>query len=75
MPSSWGASEVCPECGLRYPRMRTGLTFADVVEMFWQPSDDPARWKNKRRRTILGKWHQIKLELWDYHLECCDGES
>lgn len=31
--------------------------------------DDTSKWKYKRRRTILGKWHQIKRELWRYHTE------
>lgn len=42
--------------------------------MFWTDSDDPADWVYKRRRTVLGKWHQIKRELWDEHLDMCEGK-
>ncbi len=65
----------CERCGLYYDDMLTGLTYGEVFEMLWEPSHDPSRWRYKRRHTVLGKWHQIKLELWEYHLETCEGES
>jgi hypothetical protein len=43
--------------------------------MFWSGSDDPADWKYKRRHTILGKWHQIKQEMWQQHIENCEKEE
>ncbi len=39
--------------------------------MFWSGHDDPTTWVNKRRRTILGRWHEIKLTMWEEHLELC----
>lgn len=61
----------CPFCGLAYQDFRTGLTFQDVKSMFWVNDPDSATWKYKRRNTVLGKWHQIKQELWARHLDGC----
>lgn len=43
--------------------------------MFWMPAHDSSAWKYKGRHTVLGKWHQIKLELWEQHLGQCDMEA
>lgn len=64
----------CPYCALRYKDFRTGLTFKDVKALFWTLSDDPADWKYCRRHTVLGKWHQIKKEMWELHLKGCKEE-
>jgi hypothetical protein len=61
----------CPNCGVYYDDFRTGFTFTDIFQMFWKPEHDPSKWKYKRRNTVLGKWHQIKLEMWNEHLEHC----
>lgn len=66
-------SDRCPHCGLQYADFRTGLTYQDVYDMYWSGSDDPSDWKYKRRGTILGKWHQLKLEMWKRHLEGCEA--
>jgi len=63
----------CPYCGLRYDDLRTGLTYQEVYQMYWMYSSDPRDWKYKRRHTILGKWHQIKLEMWEEHIRACEG--
>ena len=39
--------------------------------MFWTDSEDSNQWRYKRRHTILGKWHQIKKEMWQEHLYMC----
>lgn len=51
-----------------YDEFRTGLTFVEVRQMLWSPSDDPSTWRYKRRGTVLGKWHQIKRELYERYL-------
>ena len=61
----------CPECGARYRDQRTGLSFRDVFALLWSHDDDPATWRQKSRGVVLGKWHQIKRELWDEHLRSC----
>jgi hypothetical protein len=33
--------------------------------MMRDDSDDPETWRYKRRGTVLGAWHEIKLQL--YH--------
>jgi hypothetical protein len=65
----------CVHCGLRYSDMRTGLTYKDVYEMFWSGSDDTSTWVNKRRGTVLGRWHQLKLELWERHIDLCERRT
>ena len=59
--SKWGKKNGLPG----YDRFRTGLTYRDVWEMFRDDNDDRTEWKHKRRHTILGHWHEIKLQL--YH--------
>jgi len=68
--------EICPICGITYQEFRTGLDYAEVRAMFWSPNPDPSTWRYKRRATVLGKWHQIKQEMWANHLEsCCPVEE
>lgn len=52
--------------------MRTGLTYSCIYSMLWSGSDDPSTWRYKRRRTVLGLWHQIKREQWFDHLDDCE---
>lgn len=61
MSSTYGARRGVPE----YDRFRTGLTFREVSRMMRVASDDPADWQHKRRRTVLGYWHALKLQLWE----------
>jgi hypothetical protein len=70
MGSKW--ESVCPYCGARYSKLRTGLTYKDVYGMLWSYSDDPRDWRYKRRNTVLGKWCQIKQQLWEEHIYCCE---
>lgn len=62
----------CSVCGLTYSQLRTGFTFEDVYQMFWVGSEDPKDWKYKRRHTVLGKWHEIKLDMWAEHVYLCE---
>lgn len=64
----------CPWCGLRYDAFRTGLTFGEVRQLMWSPSRDPNDWVYRRRNGVLGKWREIKLEMWDEHLHWCEME-
>lgn len=66
---------VCPWCGFRYADLRTGLTYGEVYLMLWSSSEDSSDWRYKHRNTVLGKWHQIKLELWERHLDGCRLEA
>jgi len=67
--------EECPICGLRYDDFRTDLTFREVWMQFWSGDPDPTTWVNKRRRTVLGRWHQIKESMWREHLEMCEMQA
>jgi hypothetical protein len=64
----------CPYCALRYKDFRTGLTFAEVRQMFWVDSEDSRDWIYKRRNTVLGKWRSIKLEMFEQHVLVCKEE-
>ena len=56
----------CPSCGISYRKFRTGLKYRDVYHFIWCR-------EYKRRHGVLGYWHQVKLEMWEYHvLECKD---
>ncbi len=63
-----GNDERCPHCNMRYRDLRTGLSYNEVFELLMDYSEDSADWSYKRRHTVLGKWHQIKREQWDYHI-------
>jgi hypothetical protein len=53
--SRYGAARGVPE----YDTFRTGLTFARVRR------DMRGTFKHRRRRSVLGFWHQIKLDMWE----------
>ncbi len=63
----------CSVCGLVYRDFRTGLTFGDVRREFWKQTDDRTQWHPARRHTVLGRWRQIKLSMFEQHLgECAE---
>ena len=69
-------AEVCEHCGLKYRDFRTGLTYSAVRDTYWVADPDSAKWKYKRRNTVLGKWREIKKEMWAEHLyQCADMEQ
>ena len=46
---------------LPYEKFRTGLSYREVYHMIYQ-----RRWK--RRRGVLGFWHEVKLRMYDEYL-------
>ena len=68
-----GNEDECPACKLTYRKLHTGFSYQDVWLMFFDDSDDTDDWKYKTRGVILGKWHQIKQEMWTEHIERCEG--
>lgn len=66
-----GNDEKCPHCELKYKDLRTGFSYTDIYAMFWRCSEDKEQWRDKRRGSILGLWHQIKQETWAAHIEEC----
>lgn len=58
-------------CGARYDEFRTGLSFADVRAMMRSASDNPADWRQKRRNSVLGFWHELKLMMWEQAHGAC----
>jgi hypothetical protein len=55
---------------VEYRAFRTGYTFEDIRQMLWSYSDNPNDWPNVSRHTVLGKWREIKLEMWEHHKRC-----
>ena len=58
-----------------YEDFRTGLTYRDVYQMLWSGSDDPKDWRYKRRHTVLGCWHQLKLQLYAQYLDAVESDA
>lgn len=63
--------ETCPHCGQTYRALRTGLTFEQVTQSMRVASDDPRDWRYRRRNGVLGRWREIKLNMWGEHLSLC----
>jgi hypothetical protein len=52
-----------------YDQFTTGFTFQDIKQMRWTTSEDPRDWRYRRRKGVLGLWHQIKQILYDRYLD------
>ena len=71
MSSKWGEKNGLPG----YDKFRTGLTYQTVWEMMRDESEDPSDWRHKRRGTVLGMWHQLKLELYHQAMDQLDDQG
>jgi len=71
MGSRWGAD--LPG----YRQFRTGLTFADVREMLRGSEKHRSRHGSPqdRRRTVLGFWHELKLQLYEQAVDWGYGKE
>lgn len=60
-----------------YRDFRTGLTYADVREMLRRSKKHRGRHDrpHDRRHTVLGFWHEIKLQLYEYARDRGYGEG
>ena len=67
MPSSWGHRKNLPG----YDEFRTGLTYKDVYEML-RVSE---RHTQKRRGSVLGFWHELKLQFYEQSVDRGYGEE
>jgi len=59
---------MCPFCKITYDDFRTGFTYYDIYHMIFNR-------QYKRRKGVLGKWHELKLEMWNEHLKICEMVS
>lgn len=59
----------CPNCNIDYADFRTGLSYSDVRATFWRVEPP---WHSARRHSVLGRWHEIKQEMWAEHLANCE---
>jgi hypothetical protein len=55
--SSWGKKNGLP----KYDEFRTGLSYAEIYNML----KTSTKHRSKRRGTVLGFWHEIKLQLYE----------
>lgn len=60
MPSNWGRKNGLPD----YDKFRTGLSFSTVRQMLNTYDQDHSKWKRISRGTVLGFWHEMKLQLY-----------
>jgi len=70
-----GNHDPCPHCGLLYKDFKTGTSYAEIWLSMSDNSKDSADWKYKKRNTVMGKWFQIKQELWKKHIEECGTQK
>ena len=63
----------CPNCGMQYKDLKTGLDFQAVKDMLWIQDTDTEFWRHKRRGSVLGLWFEIKRGMWADHLKMCGG--
>lgn len=64
-------------CGASYHAMRTGLTFGKVRAML-HDVPDPNRegwWRQKGRRSVLGFWHELKMQQWESMHGSCERDA
>lgn len=58
----------CPYCKLKYKDFRSGYDFKSIVEFLWS---EKKPWPQKDRKRRLGKLREVKLLLWDQHIDWC----
>jgi hypothetical protein len=62
-----------PSEAIPYRDFRTGYTWQEVRDMIWGLDGDPSTWPlahhTRRRHTVLGKWRQLKLEMYNDYLQ------
>jgi hypothetical protein len=54
-----------------FDEFRTGLTYAEVYEML----RESRKHSHKRRGSVLGFWHEIKLQLYEQAVDRGYGEE
>jgi len=63
----------CKVCGLKYEDFKCGYNFRNIVEFLWKDNkDENGNWPSKRLSGRLGKLHEIKLLMWNIHIEECN---
>lgn len=64
--------DACPVCGQTYDAFRTELSFGAVRAEMFTTNPDPATWRQKRRSSVLGFWHERKVVLFRFHVQECE---
>lgn len=50
-----------------YRDFRTGYTYKEVSDMIWYSDEWHPAHHTRRRHSVLGKWRQIKREMFEYY--------
>lgn len=50
-----------------YKAFRTGYTYHEVSDMLWYSDPWHCAHHTRRRHSVLGKWREIKKEMWDFY--------
>ena len=56
------------ETPIPYERFTTGYTYREVSDMIWYQDTWHAAHHTRRRHAVLGKWKEIKQEMYDRYL-------
>lgn len=70
--STWGRRHGLPD----YDSFRTGLTFGAVKRLMFDAHErhtEETPWRYKRRGTVLGLWHDLKLQLYYQAIDAQDA--
>lgn len=59
-------AELTPE-EREYRKFRTGYTYREVSDMIWYQDDWHQAHHTRRRHAVLGKWKEIKREMWEHY--------
>ena len=51
-----------------YKKFRTGYTYHEVSDMLWYSDEWHKAHHTKRRHAVLGKWREIKQEMYDRYM-------
>ncbi len=62
MPSNWGKRHGLPG----FDKLRTGLDYQTVYTMLMTST----RHKARRRGSVLGFWHELKLQFYEQAVDC-----
>lgn len=59
-------AELAPE-EREYKKFRTGYTYKEFSDMLWYQDEWHAAHHTRRRHSVLGKWREIKQEMWNHY--------
>lgn len=62
-----------PADPIPYDRFTTGYTYREVSDMIWYSEQWHPAHHTRRRHAVLGKWHEIKQEMYNRYLAAIEA--